>query len=209
MKKIVLILLSMAVFGISIAQEKTMEKSSKWGRVFVDFNVSGVNFDEDVVVVSSGSGEKDKGFRIGVLEDFRIGESPLYFETGLYMAFFGCSYNVNDYLAKERLLHFGVPVNLTFPIGDGDVWFIPSVGVVPQLFAVGNLEMAGQKIHIFDEYDMGDAAYKRFQFGLNIGASVAIKRFILNYNFTRNFTTLENELGSRMLSHNFGVGYLF
>lgn len=209
MKKTFLILLSMAVFGVSIAQGKTMEKSSKWGRVFVDFNISGVKFDKDVKVVSSDTGEKDKGFRVGLLEDFRLGQSPLYFETGLYVAFFGCSYDVEGYLAKERLLHFGVPVNLTLPIGDGDAWFIPSVGVVPQLFAVGNLEIANQQIHIFDDYDMGDAVYKRLQFGLNIGASVALKRFIINYNFTRNFTTLEDELGTRMLSHNFGVGYLF
>lgn len=193
---------------ISTIQSSTTSINNNWGYLFIDYSVFGVKIDASKLTYSS-SGELDKGVSVGVLRDYNLGRSAFFFETGGYITFGGCSYILDGYDCTERLLSINVPLNIAVNLGEDNFKLVPTVGIVPQVFALGTFEIEGNTFNIFDSNDMGDLTYKRFQIGFNAGVSICIDKLVLNYNYLIDFTTMEDISGTRFFAHRVGVGFQF
>ena len=127
------------------------------------------------------SGETLTGVAIGFNSAKKIAEgTPLYFEFGL-----AAQYSSKDELKMASLR---LPLDLTYRIyiPDSKFYVSPLVGVDLK----GHLWGEYDEYNIFDEDDMGDYAYKRFQVGWHAGCRFGLGGCYLGFQYGTDFMDL-------------------
>lgn len=207
-------------------------------------NYSRINFGYTHVSFK-GNGEDLKeigmdGFHLGYTYGLNLTQKlPLFLEMGINtqfgfgkQPFYKVEYNENSFdifdvapMEEEdfSLISLNIPINVTYRFSflNGDLGVSPIMGFNFRINLHGSMDYpatsdeAAGTINCFDEDDMGDSAWKRFQMGFNVGVNFDYKHWNLGVIYTADFMPLvdysllgqdiETKMGTTFLT----LGYKF
>ena len=149
------------------------------------------------------SGDNYPGFSLGYLRGIGLTQNvPLYLEVGGAIQFnrysdtYDDGYDTMDY--SETLLGLNIPVSLVYRINVSDNFAIsPNFGFNFRLnlLGKGKVEAEGESEdwNLFDDDDMGDDAYNRFQVGWHIGVGFDYKALHFGVDWGTDFNEIAEE----------------
>ncbi|MDE5941453.1 MAG: outer membrane beta-barrel protein [Muribaculaceae bacterium] len=173
------------------------------------------------------------GFGLGYNIDFRVSDAlPLYVGTGLDLRFLfnnetiidADNYNPLEVKTKTRFINLNLPVNVSYrvPVAQG-FYLTPQLGLDLRAQLDGRLQtnasVAGPEsfglystttqndYNLFSKDDMGDAHYRRFQFGWHAALNFEYNRFNLGLSYGTDFVKLHKNLGAGHFL--VSLGYVF
>ena len=130
------------------------------------------------------------GASIGYVKSFGVSSSaPLFIETGLSVSWVGGE--VKDSDVKLNMFSLNAPVNFgyKFAFGENNAIF-PYVGLTFRGNIVGTLKYDDESINVFDDGDMDDDAWKRFQIGWQIGVGANFNTFFVGASYGTDFSEI-------------------
>ena len=130
------------------------------------------------------------GASIGYVKSFGVSSSaPLFIETGLSASWIGGEVKNTD--VKLNMFSLNAPVNFgyKFAFGENNAIF-PYVGLTFRGNIVGTLKYDDESINVFDDGDMDDDAWKRFQIGWQIGVGANFNTFFVGASYGTDFSEI-------------------
>ncbi len=124
----------------------------------------------------SSSSESVNALSLGYSYSLPLGDIPLYLEFGGAAQWFFKSHEG----AKFNMVAVKIPINVMYSFDVSDAVSIqPYAGVYGRVGIIAQEKYEGVKLNYFSKDDMGDFAWKRFQFGWNAG---------IKFRFAQKFT---------------------
>lgn len=159
----------------------TSVKTNGWSRIYVSYLPSKMKLDYD-----DADDMKFKGFQVGWLKGFGLTQRlPLYMEAGAAIQYRSYkdeeSDSYYDFSQKCNLLSLNIPVNLLYRFNIKDDFSIsPYFGLDFRINLLGKIKYEetydgdtdSWDGNLFDDDDMDNEAWKRFQAGWHIGVGV-------------------------------------
>lgn len=156
----------------------TSVKTNGWSRIYVSYLPSKMKLDYD-----DADDMKFKGFQVGWLKGFGLTQRlPLYMEAGAAIQYRSYkdeeSDSYYDFSQKCNLLSLNIPVNLLYRFNIKDDFSIsPYFGLDFRINLLGKNKYEetydgdtdSWDVNLFDDDDMDNEAWKRFQAGWHIG----------------------------------------
>ena len=145
------------------------------------------------------------GASIGYVKSFGVSSSaPLFIETGLSVSWVGGE--VKDSDVKLNMFSLNAPVNFgyKFAFGENNAIF-PYVGLTFRGNIVGTLKYDDESINVFDDGDMDDDAWKRFQIGWQIGVGANFNTFFVGASYGTDFSEIME--GGKVAMPSFTIGF--
>lgn len=156
----------------------TSVKTNGWSRIYVSYLPSKMKLDYD-----DADDMKFKGFQMGWLKGFGLTQRlPLYMEAGAAIQYRSYkdeeSDSYYDFSQKCNLLSLNIPVNLLYRFNIKDDFSIsPYFGLDFRINLLGKIKYEetydgdtdSWDGNLFDDDDMDNEAWKRFQAGWHIG----------------------------------------
>lgn len=156
----------------------TSVKTNGWSRIYVSYLPSKMKLDYD-----DADDFKFKGFQVGWLKGFGLTQRlPLYMEAGAAIQYRSYkdeeSDSYYDFSQKCNLLSLNIPVNLLYRFNIKDDFSIsPYFGLDFRINLLGKNKYEetydgdtdSWDVNLFDDDDMDNEAWKRFQAGWHIG----------------------------------------
>ncbi|MDM8155336.1 outer membrane beta-barrel protein [Bacteroides gallinaceum] len=156
----------------------TSVKTNGWSRIYVSYLPSKMKLDYD-----DADDMKFKGFQVGWLKGFGLTQRlPLYMEAGAAIQYRSYkdeeSDSYYDFSQKCNLLSLNIPVNLLYRFNIKDDFSIsPYFGLDFRINLLGKIKYEetydgdtdSWDGNLFDDDDMDNEAWKRFQAGWHIG----------------------------------------
>ena len=156
----------------------TSVKTDGWSRIYVSYLPSKMKLDYD-----DADDMKFKGFQVGWLKGFGLTQRlPLYMEAGAAIQYRSYkdeeSDSYYDFSQKCNLLSLNIPVNLLYRFNIKDDFSIsPYFGLDFRINLLGKIKYEetydgdtdSWDVNLFDDDDMDNEAWKRFQAGWHIG----------------------------------------
>ena len=123
--------------------------------------------------------ESSSAVSLGYSYFFPLGDMPLFLSPGAAVQWFFDSEKEDGIEEKTNMIAIKIPINLVYSFQVSDGFRIePYAGIYGRVNVWGQSKVSGGgesvKWNLFDKDDMGDAAYKRFQFGWNAGINFRI-----------------------------------
>ena len=186
---------SFAQFTNSSSSSSSSSDTEGWSSFWVEWNPSSLSPDK-------GDDQSFTGLSLGFSEAFGIAQSlPLFVECGLGLQYSFYSEDIEGYYEdctmKVSMFSVKAPVNLVYKycIPNSNIALCPYAGVNLR-FNVSGKEKYDygddeDEYNLFDEDDMDDYAWKRFQIGWQIGAKVMFnKSFTLGVSYGTDFSEI-------------------
>lgn len=159
----------------------TSVKTDGWSRIYVSYLPSKMKLDYD-----DADDMKFKGFQVGWLKGFGLTQRlPLYMEAGAAIQYRSYkdeeSDSYYDFSQKCNLLSLNIPVNLLYRFNITDDFSVsPYLGLDFRINLLGKIKYEetydgdtdSWDGNLFDDDDMDNEAWKRFQAGWHIGVGV-------------------------------------
>lgn len=159
----------------------TSVKTNGWSRIYVSYLPSKMKLDYD-----DADDFKFKGFQVGWLKGFGLTQRlPLYMEAGAAIQYRSYkdeeSDSYYDFSQKCNLLSLNIPVNLLYRFNIKDDFSIsPYFGLDFRINLLGKNKYEetydgdtdSWDVNLFDDDDMDNEAWKRFQAGWHIGVGL-------------------------------------
>lgn len=191
------------------APSKVTVGNDSYGRFMVAYTNSQVKMEG----MDLGDMGKDQGVSIGAFHGGSISKVvPLYLETGFRMSWVMDKIDDDDVSVREDFIDVSVPLNLVLKTQLAkDVYAMPYAGLNFKCFIYGAAKTDGdyissEKCDFFSKDDMGSAAFKRFQFGWNVGLGFTLGKFYIGYQYQRDFTKLCKFVDAKLQTHFIGIG---
>ena len=187
-----------------------------WGDFFLEYS--------PMKLVTNKSGYDDlnfNGFTVGFKYAFRFGYSPVFMDAGFETtgAYFSESYTEDHEKVKHNIdLYFSkIPINLGFRFDIGEAFAIVPYGGVHLTINISGKERektshGEYRWNLFDEDDMNDCAYNRFQVGYQGGLKFIIFNTLsIGASYKGDFTPIYSEDGvkQKFRGFAFNIGYCF
>lgn len=181
-----------------------------------------VGYDAEFMNVKDGPNETFSGFAVQYTHEWKIAQNlPLYFGTGLKLNANFYSDNAEEnvpgygkikYKESMTVMSFSVPLNVSYRVGLANgVTLQPYTGFGLKLNAIGkgSIEVGGQKedINAFDKDDVGDANWKRFQIGWQIGAGVNVSKVYIGLEYGIDLMSLSSTVKTSHLGISLGYNF--
>ncbi|MBQ0058091.1 MAG: outer membrane beta-barrel protein [Bacteroidales bacterium] len=163
-----------AAVCISVVSAFAQDVTDNYSRIYASYGFQSMKNQTD----------SDKGAQLGLLYGLNLtgNSAPLFFQLGAELNW--VTYSEDE--LRETLVNVAVPLNLSYKIAFSDnVSLEPYAGLNLRLNVMGSLSADGsdEKIDYFEDLDA-----KRFQLGLNVGASININNISLGYRFNPDLT---------------------
>lgn len=169
---------SSSASSTSSSFDLTSVKTDGWSRIYVSYLPSKMKLDYD-----DADDMKFKGFQVGWLKGFGLTQRlPLYMEAGAAIQYRSYkdeeSDSYYDFSQKCNLLSLNIPVNLLYRFNIKDDFSIsPYFGLDFRINLLGKIKYEetydgdtdSWDGNLFDDDDMDNEAWKRFQAGWHIG----------------------------------------
>ena len=169
---------SSSASSTSSSFDLTSVKTDGWSRIYVSYLPSKMKLDYD-----DADDMKFKGFQVGWLKGFGLTQRlPLYMEAGAAIQYRSYkdeeSDSYYDFSQKCNLLSLNIPVNLLYRFNIKDDFSIsPYFGLDFRINLLGKNKYEetydgdtdSWDVNLFDDDDMDNEAWKRFQAGWHIG----------------------------------------
>ena len=188
--------------------------SSDYNRFYIGYNPTKIKWEEDQSYWEDVLPFKH-GVTVGYLHASNIVKNvPLYLEYGAnFMYSFGKDeYSEDDYydeytlIRKANMYSVNVPVNLALRLSfnNDKVAITPYLGLNFRVNVAGNVKYEEEydgdseswTNKLFDSSNddeaMGDAAFKRFQVGLNLGVGLTFNSFYIGVGYVTDFSKIAN-----------------
>ena len=128
--------------------------------------------------------ESNSAVSLGYSYYIPLGDIPLFFSPGVAAQWFFDSEKEDGIETKSNMISAKIPINLVYSLQVSDGFRIePYAGIYGRINIWGQIKETyrgvSETFNLFDKDDMGDVAFKRFQFGWNAG---------LNFRITDAFT---------------------
>ena len=157
------------------------------------------------------------GFTFAIQKAFPVSSStPLFLESGIQFNYSTLSeslenYDGYGYSDEELKLHtfsMAVPFNLAFKLSlDEQSHFVPYLGLNFRGNILAKMEVLGQSYDAFDKDDVGDAKWKRFNVGWQIGARLMLNHFVLGVRYSEDLNEIAKE--SEISNFSLNLGFCF
>lgn len=174
--------------------------------------VAGLNFSTMTIKVLGVNFESETltGFHVGVISEIPVIESFVLQPAILYSAK-GAEYSIFDEDISLRPTFIEVPLNILYKYDIGLMEIFLKAGPYIAFGVGGQIETNGIEVDI--DYGSGNADMKPLDFGLNFGAGVNIKNFIIAGQYGLGLANLTSvEVGNAEMKINtigISVAYLF
>lgn len=152
------------------------------------------------------------GFAIGADYGLNLlSSAPLKLYAGLRFGYNGQSKTEAGVTGKINYLSLDVPVSVAYQIPVGlDLYLIPYAGINGLFYVGGQTTLLGVSVSQFDKDAQGDNAYKRFQFGAQVGLKMLYEHFMLGIEYRPYFTVLNpNSPNDKPNYFALNVGWVF
>ena len=157
--------------------------AAAWSGLRISYHPVSINAD--------GGGDISlNGASVGYVRSFGVSASaPLFIETGASASWIGGEVKNTD--VKLNMFSLNAPVNFgyKFAFGENNAIF-PYVGLTFRGNIVGTLKYDDESINVFDDGDMDDDAWKRFQIGWQIGVGANFNTFFVGASYGTDFSEI-------------------
>jgi hypothetical protein len=189
----------------SMTTRQVIEKDlGEWSTFYIQWNPSSIKPD-------GGSSESFNGYSIGYNKAISLTQSqPIFLELGLAAQYSyknkkdtnegyisGYGWYSNDVESTFTMVSAKIPVQLdyVFNIPNTNIDLVPNLGLDLRFNIIGKVKQeAGgdsESIDLFDDDDMGDNAWKRFQIGWHIGINAMFnKQFMVGLSYGSDFSEI-------------------
>ncbi len=175
-------------------------------QVNVGYNVASINWS------SNQSGNEDAlpikhGVTIGANYTTEIDpSSTLLMDFGYNTSVFFGTYEESGYDTEVMMSSINVPISLKYPLTVGSAIIAPYCGLNFRFNLAGwwdtSIDGLGSvNMDLFDEDDMGDTVFRRFQTGFNYGVEIAFGSMSIGISYVSDFSKIVDS----DLSGKFGV----
>ena len=121
------------------------------------------------------------GFNVGVISEFNL-KGNLFLQPALLFSAKGSKYSVLEEEMTITPSFIEIPVNAMYKFGSGSTKFFLNAGPYFGLAIGGKTKSGGESADIkFGSGESNDM--KRFDFGLNLGAGIEIKNFLISAHY--------------------------
>ena len=211
MKNIKFILAAILLFTVSATYAQfsntTSNEIENWEGVRVSYSSYTLDIENDI----DADIDPISKLSIGYIKSFSISKDiPLYIETGANASWsFGDLFDEFGVNISATMLTLDVPVNFGYKYNINDqVSIFPYIGATFKYHLQGELELEyngdSETTDMFDE-DEGDG--NRFQYGLQIGATLGYEKFNFGISYGFDLNKLADDTKTKNLS--FTIGYNF
>ena len=179
----------------------TSVKTDGWSRIYVSYLPSKVKFDYD-----DADDMKFKGFQVGWLKGFGLTQRlPLYMEAGAALQYRSYKDEESDsdygyeFSDKYTMLSLNIPINLLYRFNITDnVSISPYFGLDFRINLMGKNkyevtyigETESEDWNLFDDEDMDNEAWNRFQAGWHIGVGVDYRAIHVGVEYGTDFSEI-------------------
>lgn len=186
----------------------------------------GVGYDQWSTSIKGYDGTNYNGFYV----DWVILGTPLagdlYVEGGIRFNYELKSEKNDGITTKLDMFTVGIPLNLTyrFEFGNSGVRLSPFAGINFKVHAFGEMKQSwtttqsynyigtqtykhSETTNLFSKDDMGDAKYKRFQMGWQVGVNLELKKFYITFSYGTDFIKIAEQVNTSNLT--LGVGFTY
>lgn len=182
-----------------------------WNSIYISYDmvkfVSGYDNDYDL--------DFDGGFTFGWDKTQSISsDMPLYINYGGNIMYAYWSDSEDDYKLKVNYSALSIPINITycFEVKDG-IQILPYAGLNAKVGLVFNnvetYDGDSETYSYYDEDDMGDYKFSRFQFGCQFGVNAIFNKFIVGIKYQTDFTEVSEDFEYKFSGTSISVGYKF
>ena len=195
MKSIKLLALSaLAVFAVDASAQLT-KNTEEWTRVELSFNAQKMKAKDDD---HSTDGQKTKGAAVAFMKGVNLTTKlPLFLDLGARLTWNHAKESRTGGDEKWTFMNIAVPVNAAYKLSfaSSPVTIVPFFGPNFKFNFLARHKWEGSDGHdvkhnLFKE-DEGDA--KIFQFGLNLGVGVNIRKFYVGYHFQPDLSSFQKD----------------
>ncbi|MBQ4034922.1 MAG: outer membrane beta-barrel protein [Paludibacteraceae bacterium] len=179
--------------------------ASGYNRLYAGFSLMSFDHSES---------ENSRGAHLGYLRGINLTKDhiPLFLQFGGEADYVTRGRNMVFYEMRDHYMSVAVPINVSYKIGNGDVTVEPFAGINLRGNIICCEYRDGTKYDFFDEFDVN-----RFQFGLNVGVGVNIKRIYVGYKFNPDLTDhvsgltdyASDNYSLKSIYHHFSLGFNF
>lgn len=180
----------------------TSVKTDGWSRIYVSYLPSKMKLDYD-----DADDMKFKGFQVGWLKGFGLTQRlPLYMEAGAAIQYRSYkdeeSDSYYDFSQKCNLLSLNIPVNLLYRFNITDDFSVsPYLGLDFRINLLGKIKYEetydgdtdSWDGNLFDDDDMDNEAWKRFQAGWHIGVGVDYRIIHIAVEYGTDFNEIDEK----------------
>lgn len=184
------------------------------GQFYVGYNVASIDWS------SNQSGNEDAlpikhGVTIGVNYTTEIDpSSPLLMTFGYTASTFFGMYEGDGYETSAIMSSINLPISLKYPLSVGSAIITPYCGLNFRFNLTGSWDMSVSNsfvtMDLFDEDDMGDTVFKRFQTGFNYGVEIALGAMSIGIGHVSDFSKIvDTDLSGKFGVTTISLGYTF
>lgn len=198
----------------------TSVKTDGWSRIYVSYLPSKMKFDFD-----GADDIKFKGFQVGWLKGFGLTQRlPLYMEAGAAIQYRSYKEEESDsyggyevsYSDKYTMLSLNIPINLLYRFNITDDFSVsPYFGFDFRVNLLGknkyeetyDSETDSYDWNLFDDDDMDNEAWKRFQAGWHIGVGLDYRAIHFGVEYGTDFNEIAEK--SKFATTSVTLGFNF